>query len=115
MMAIENGMAGLYQDAHLLIDFEGRRAALDSRPLALTNKEFELLAFLASHAGMIVSPTALLTNVWGYSTEVRTRTLDVHLSRLRKTLGPYGDQYLERVFRMGCRFQPCREALRMSA
>lgn len=114
-MAVETGDTDCYSDAHLRIDFAKRVAALDSKPLVLTNKEFDLLAFLASHAGMIVSATALLTNVWGYSTEVRTRTLDVHLSRLRKVLGPYGDQYLERVFRMGCRFQPCVDELRMSA
>lgn len=116
-MAAGPGMEsqGLYRDAHLRIDFERRQASLDSKPLVLTNKEFDLLAFLASHPGMIVSATALLTNVWGYSTEVRTRTLDVHLSRLRKTLGPYGDLYLERVFRMGCRFQPLVQELALSA
>jgi len=116
MMAKETGAAGeYYADAHLRIDFQGRRAILDARPLELTNKEFDLLAFLASHPGMIVSSTALLTHVWGYSTEVRTRTLDVHLSRVRKTLGPYGDHYLERVFRMGCRFQPFVENLPLTA
>jgi two-component system, OmpR family, response regulator RegX3 len=104
-----------YQDAHLRVDFERRLAVLDSKPLVLTDKEFELLAFLVRHAGIIVSPTALLTNVWGYSTEVRTRTLDVHLSRLRKVLRPYGEVYLERVFRVGCRFQPCGQELQMTA
>jgi len=104
-----------YRDAHLSIDFERRMAALDSRELVLTDKEFDLLAFLVRNAGLIVSPTALLTNVWGYSTEVRTRTVDVHLSRLRKVLRPYGDVYLERIFRVGCRFQPCGEELPLSA
>ena len=104
-----------YQDAHLSIDFERRLAVLDSKPLVLTDKEFELLAFLVRNAGAIISPTALLTNVWGYSTEVRTRTLDVHLSRLRKVLRPYGERYLERVFRVGCRFQPCGRELQMTA
>jgi two-component system response regulator ResD len=109
----ENGAH--YLDAHLRIDFEGRRAALDSKPLVLTDKEFDLLAFLVRNAGMIISPTALLTNVWGYSTEVRTRTLDVHLSRLRKVLCPYGEVYLERIFRVGCRFQPCGQELPLTA
>ena len=112
-LEIESGTD--YRDAHLRIDFERRVAVLDSKLLVLTEKEFDLLAFLVQHAGMIVTPTALLTHVWGYSTEVRTRTLDVHLSRLRKVLRPYGELYLERVFRVGCRFQPCGQELRMSA
>ncbi|MGO9257623.1 MAG: winged helix-turn-helix domain-containing protein [Bryobacteraceae bacterium] len=113
--ALEMDNGGHYLDAHLRIDFERRLAALDSKPLILTDKEFDLLAFLVRHSGMIVSPAALLTNVWGYSTEVRTRTLDVHLSRLRKVLRPYGEAYLERVFRVGCRFQPCGEELPLTA
>ena len=113
--ALEMRNWGQYRDAHLRIDFEQRRASLDSKPLVLTDKEFDLLAFLARNAGVIISPTALLTNVWGYSTEVRTRTLDVHLSRLRKVLRPYGEAYLERVFRVGCRFQPCGRELQMTA
>ncbi len=113
--ALEMQNGSHYRDAHLRIDFERRAAALDSKPLILTVKEFDLLAFLVLNAGMIVSPTALLTHVWGYSTEVRTRTLDVHLSRLRKVLRPYGDVYLERVFRVGCRFQPCGRELQMTA
>jgi len=112
--AVEHG-AGEYRDAHLRIDFERRFVALDSKPLVLTDKEFDLLAFLVQHQGMVISPTALLTDVWGYSTEVRTRTLDVHLSRLRKVLCPYGGLYLERVFRVGCRFQPCRQDLSLTA
>ncbi|HTX40137.1 MAG TPA: winged helix-turn-helix domain-containing protein [Bryobacteraceae bacterium] len=114
-MEMETEEGSLYRDAHLRIDFARRRAALDSKPLVLTGKEFELLAFLVQHAGVIISPTALLTNVWGYSTEVRTRTLDVHLSRLRKLLRPYGEVYLERVFRVGCRFQPCGRELPLTA
>ncbi len=113
--ALEMDNGGHYLDAHLRIDLERRLAALDSKPLILTDKEFDLLAFLVRHSGMIVSPAALLTNVWGYSTEVRTRTLDVHLSRLRKVLRPYGEAYLERVFRVGCRFQPCGEELPLTA
>lgn len=108
-------MNAIYSDEHLTLDFERRAVVLDSRPLVMTDKEFDLLAFLVRNAGLVVPPATLLANVWGYSPDARTRTLDVHLSRLRRTLSPYGGVYLERVFRMGCRFQPCTHALQMSA
>ena len=44
--------------------------------------------------------------LWGYSAEIRTRTLDVHVRRLRKKLGGYADQYIETIFGIGYRFQP---------
>lgn len=102
--------AAIYQDAHLRIDFQRQSVALDGRPVALTRKAYELLAFLAAHAGEIVPREALLSCVWGYRDGVHTRTLDMHLSLLRTKLQPYSAVYLERVFRKGCRFQPCPAA-----
>lgn len=102
--------AAIYEDAHLRIDFQRQSVAVDGRPLVLTRKQYELLEFLARHAGEIVSPEALLSCVWGYQDGVRTRTLDMHLSLLRAKLQPYSGAYLERVFRKGCRFQPCPHA-----
>jgi two-component system alkaline phosphatase synthesis response regulator PhoP len=99
-----------YQDAHLSIDFHQRMVTVDSKPLTFTRKEYELLSFLVTHAGEIVPRETLLKSVWGYCDGVRTRTLDMHLSLLRKKLRPYSGQYIERVFRMGCRFQPCPAA-----
>jgi two-component system alkaline phosphatase synthesis response regulator PhoP len=97
-----------YQDAHLSIDFDRQMVLMDSKPLTFTRKEYELLSFLVAHAGEIVPRETLLTRVWGYNDGVRTRTLDMHLSLLRKKLHPYSGHYIERVFRMGCRFQPCQ-------
>ena len=97
-----------YQDAHLQLDFDCRIATLDSRRLVLTRKECDLLVLLVRNAGAIVSREELLMRIWGYRKEVRTRTLDVHIRRLRKHLSPYGVQYIETIFGVGYRFQPIR-------
>lgn len=103
----------LYHDAHLTLDFERKAATLDSHPLTLTRKEYDLLALLVSYAGVIVPRAELLMRVWGYSTEIRTRTLDVHIRHLRKKLGAYSDGYIETVFGIGHRFQPYGSAMRL--
>ena len=99
-----------YRDAHLTIDFHNQVATLDSHPMTLTRKEYELLALLVRYAGVIVPRAELLMRVWGYSTQIRTRTLDVHIRHLRKKLGPYASRYIETIFGVGHRFQPCQAA-----
>lgn len=99
----------LYRDEHLEVDFQRNSVTLDSVPLVLTRKEFELLALLVANACEIVPRDVLLMRVWGYSREIRTRTLDVHIRRLRKKLNRYGDQYIETIFGVGYRFQRYRE------
>jgi two-component system, OmpR family, copper resistance phosphate regulon response regulator CusR len=76
------------QIADLLLDLEGRRAARGSRPVPLTPKEFELLAYLARHRGQIVSRQMLARDVWR---ELRRATpldnvIDVHVAHLRKKI-----------------------------
>ena len=95
-----------YQDSHLMVDFERETAYLDGAPLKLTAKAFSLLAFLARHPGQLVPRETLLMLIWGYGEEIRTRTLDVHVRRLRKSLGKYGTVYVETIFGVGYRFQP---------
>jgi DNA-binding response OmpR family regulator len=97
-----------YQDVHLLLDFQRKLASLDLDRLRLTRKEYDLLALLVQNAGDIVSREDLLMRVWGYNSEIRTRTLDVHIRRLRKKLGPYAELYIETIFGIGYRFQPYR-------
>ena len=97
-----------YQDSHLEVDFVRKYAALDTHRLILTRKEYELLALLVENAGEIIPRQILLMRVWGYSNEIRTRTLDVHVRRLRKKLGSYSEQYIETIFGIGYRFQPFR-------
>src|SRR5580704_3401900 len=97
-----------YRDSHLEVDFGRSVASLDERRMVLTRKEYELLSLLVQNAGEIVPRDALLLRVWGYSSQIRTRTLDVHIRRLRKKLGSYSDQYIETIFGIGYRFQPFR-------
>jgi DNA-binding response OmpR family regulator len=104
-----------YRDAYLTIDYSRRAVMLESRPVELTGKEFAMLAFLAGHAGEILPRETLLQAVWGYSEQIRTRTLDVHLARVRKKLGPLGHRYIETVFGSGCRFQPQTASVRSVA
>jgi DNA-binding response OmpR family regulator len=99
---------GTYRDEHCIVDFQSQSAFVDSAAMTLTRKEFELLATLANNAGEIVPREVLLQDIWGYSREIRTRTLDVHIRRLRKKLGQYGDKYIETIFGVGYRFQPYR-------
>ncbi|MBS1857323.1 MAG: winged helix-turn-helix transcriptional regulator [Acidobacteria bacterium] len=97
-----------YRDEHLTLDFNRQHVTLDTDRLTLTRKEYELLALLVEHAGEIIPRETLLMRVWGYGGDIRTRTLDVHIRRLRKKLGGYADQYIETIFGIGYRFQPWR-------
>ena len=81
---------------------------LDTKPLGLTRKEYDLLALLIQNAGEVVTREALLLRVWGYGNQIRTRTLDVHIRRLRKKLGEHSGTYIETIFSVGYRFQPFR-------
>jgi len=95
-----------YQDAHLELDFNRKMAMLDAHRLVLTRKEYDLLSLLVENAGEIVPREVLLSRVWGYGDQIRTRTLDVHIRRLRSKLGAHSRQYLETIFGIGYRFQP---------
>jgi DNA-binding response OmpR family regulator len=97
-----------YQDAHLYLDFQRKTASLDLERLRLTRKEYELLATLVQNAGDIVAREDLLQGIWGYGKQIRTRTLDVHIRRLRRKLGEHAEVYIETIFGIGYRFQPYR-------
>ena len=100
---------GLYQDEHLEINLPQAMVSVDEQRLILTRKEFELLAMLSANEGEILPRNVLLDRIWGYSEEIRTRTLAVHIRRLRKKLGLYGDSYIQTIFGVGYRFQRFRE------
>jgi len=76
----------------LVIDLENYEASISGEPVYLTFKEFELLKFLLLNRGRVFSRDELLDRVWGYDNYVGTRTVDIHVQRLRNKLGsPVGD------------------------
>jgi len=75
----------------LTLDQARREARLDGVELTLTPREFELLYFLARHPGRVFSRDELLSKVWGYDYRGETRTVDVHVRRLRAKLGERAD------------------------
>jgi DNA-binding response OmpR family regulator len=107
-MQIDANRPERYCDARLVVDFSARIATLDREPLRLTKMEFRLLATLAKSAGEIVPRAVLLLSVWGYGPGIRTRTLDVHVRRLRGKLKDHGRLHIETIFGVGFRLQPCR-------
>jgi DNA-binding response OmpR family regulator len=87
----------------LSLDTDTYRATASGRALDLTFKEFELLRFLASHAGRVYTRPALLREVWGYDFYGGTRTVDVHVRRLRAKLGPEHEHLIQTVRGVGYR------------
>lgn len=86
------------------IDFDRYEVILKGDPLYLTFKEYELLKFLVTHPDRVFTREALLAQVWGYDYFGGTRTVDVHVRRLREKLGPrYGD-LIQTVRQVGYRF-----------
>jgi DNA-binding response OmpR family regulator len=87
----------------LSIDTETYHVTVSGRPLDLTFKEFELLRFLAQRPGRVSTRPALLREVWGYDFYGGTRTVDVHVRRLRAKLGPEHEHLIETVRSVGYR------------
>lgn len=92
-----------YDDGNLAVDFADMRVACDGSEVKLTRKEFALLAYMINNSGRVAERQQLLDNVWGYSYFGDTRTLDVHIRRLRQKLGDCGDR-IETVVGIGYRF-----------
>jgi DNA-binding response OmpR family regulator len=88
----------------LVIDEATYTARLRGRALELTYKEFELLKYLAQHAGRVFTRAQLLQEVWGYDFFGGTRTVDVHVRRLRAKLGPEHEQLIGTVRNVGYKF-----------
>jgi DNA-binding response OmpR family regulator len=93
----------VYRGAHLVADFDAVAIAVDGQGIRLTRREFELLKFLVENRNRVISRDRLLERVWGYERFIETRSVDVHVGRLRSKLGIAGSQ-IETVVGLGYRF-----------
>lgn len=103
----EKEAAPKYEDGRLSIDFDDMRVLCETTDVKLTRKEFALLEHLTKNTGRVATRQQLLDNVWGYSYFGDTRTLDVHIRRLRQKLGECGN-CIETVVGVGYRFIGCK-------
>ncbi|MEH0108381.1 response regulator transcription factor [Tersicoccus sp. MR15.9] len=92
----------------VVIDEASYTARVSGQALNLTYKEFELLKYLAQHPGRVFTRSQLLHEVWGYDYYGGTRTVDVHVRRLRAKLGPDHETLIGTVRNVGYRFAPTR-------
>jgi DNA-binding response OmpR family regulator len=92
------------RSGEVVVDDATYTAKISGRALDLTYKEFELLKFLAQHPGRVFTRQQLLQEVWGYDYFGGTRTVDVHVRRLRAKLGPEHEQLIGTVRNVGYRF-----------
>ena len=90
----------------LLLDHDQRRVWVDGAEVPLTFQEFELLAFLAAHPATVFSRADLVREVWQRDFAADSRTVDVHVSRLRHKLGPSYGKCLVTEYRVGYQFRP---------
>jgi DNA-binding response OmpR family regulator len=95
--------ANVYAGAHLTADFDAVAISVDGTSVRLTRREFELLKFLVENRNRVLSRDRLLERVWGYDRFIETRSVGVHVGRLRAKLGAAGQQ-IETVVGLGYRF-----------
>jgi DNA-binding response OmpR family regulator len=98
-----DGGGSIVRLGDLRIDVDTYKVTAAGRTLDLTFKEFELLRFLAQHPGRVFTRPALLREVWGYDFYGGTRTVDVHVRRLRAKLGGEREHLIETVRSVGYR------------
>ncbi len=99
-----------YRDAALELTVDPPAVLVNGQTVKFTAKEFALLAYLTANEGEVVSRRELLFTIWGYESPKETRTLDVHIRRVRRKLGDTLAQRIETVFAKGYRFRASRVA-----
>jgi DNA-binding response OmpR family regulator len=93
----------VYRGKHIMADFDAVAVQVDGEPVRLTRREFELLPYLVANRNRVLSRDRLLERVWGYDHTIETRSVDVHVGRLRGKLRTAGQQ-IETVVGLGYRF-----------
>ena len=91
------------QFGDLVIDVDSHEVHVDSEQIILTALEFRLLRELVDKRGRVQSRDQLLSEVWGYNSEVTTRTVDTHIKRIREKLGSMG-KYVQTIRGVGYKF-----------
>ena len=102
-----NGPIGsqILRAGEMSIDLERYDVTVAGRRVSLTYKEFQLLVLLASNPGRVYSRESLLSQVWGYDYLGGTRTVDVHVRRLRSKIEAPGRSFIETIYLVGYRFR----------
>jgi DNA-binding response OmpR family regulator len=93
------------QAAGITVDLDGRHVHVGGREIELTRREFDMLAALIRNRGRVLTRTRLLEDVWEYDYPGETRTVDVHVRRLRQKLGDPAKTEVETVVGVGYRFR----------
>ncbi|MDK2873761.1 MAG: two-component system, OmpR family, phosphate regulon response regulator PhoB [Desulfomicrobiaceae bacterium] len=106
--AVHTGAPQRWERDGLVADFEAHILYVDGEDVHLTRTEFALLAELVHREGKALSREHLLSTVWGYEFEGYSRTVDTHVRRLRRKMGPYAD-LIETVRGIGYRLQRAKE------
>ena len=88
----------------LVLDKAAHKVTADGQEIVLTHKEFELLEYLLENRNMVLTREKILDRIWGYTSDIETRTLDVHIRSLRQKLGASGER-IETVRGVGYRFE----------
>lgn len=104
VIAMSDPHSGEIRTGDVVIDESSYTARLKGNVLDLTFKEFELLKYLAQHPGRVFTRAQLLQEIWGYDYFGGTRTVDVHIRRLRSKLGPEFEAIIGTVRNVGYRF-----------
>ena len=97
--------SNLINRGELTIDCDRYEVSISGRIINLTYKEFKLLEYLASNPGRVFTREALLRSVWGYDYFGGTRTVDVHVRRLRSKIDSAPNRFIETVWNVGYRFR----------
>lgn len=100
----KNGEGEILKVGKVMLDLSKHRVEVSGDAVKLTGKEFGLLEVMMKKSGRVLSRQFLLEYVWGYEEEVLTRTIDMHIARLRQKLGDEGRERIQTVERFGYRF-----------